>query len=55
MLKSSGLSRISIGRIVLVERESLRSLVRLEYVGRLLKVSLFQTMCLLDAEEGVLR
>ena len=53
-LKSSGLSRISIGRIVLVERESLWSPVELEYVRRLLKLSLFQTMRLLDAEEGVL-
>ena len=43
------------GRIVLVERESLWSSVELECVRNVLKISLFQTVRLLDAEEGVLR
>ncbi len=42
------------GRIVLVEKESLWSPVGLECVRNLLKLSLFQTVRLLDAEEGVL-
>ena len=43
------------GRMVLMERESLWSPVALGCARRLLKLSLFQTVCLLDAKEGILR
>jgi hypothetical protein len=43
------------GRMVLMERESLWSPVGLECVRRLLKLSPFQAVCLLDAKKGVLR
>lgn len=42
------------GRIVLVGKGSLWSPVGLKYVRSLLKLSLFQNVRLLDAEEGVL-
>ena len=42
------------GRIVLVEKESLWNTVGLECLRSLLKLSLFQSVRLLDAKEGVL-